>query len=635
MMLRWFVWLALAWLLAGGSGCTERSVTPEARRASRLAYDSLLAGVPDSVLAARPALDSLFLSYPTPARRPLPSDTAAARQWVDSTLAALSLDEKIGQLFIVNLDDRGLRRFVGGAREAVETYHVGGFLMPRLLAPREVFAETQRLQGYARVPLFFAADYERGVGRFDNAFTELPSNMAVGATRDTLFAAAAGRLTALESRAVGINLLFAPVVDVNNNPDNPIINIRSYGEDPMLVGRMAAAYVREAQEQGVLTTLKHFPGHGDTSVDTHARMGTVEGDSAALARTELRPYEVVLGRTPGPAAVMSAHLWIPALEPDPLPATFSRAILHDLLRERLGFDGIVVTDDVKMGALQNTYSPEERVVRPLLAGADVILTPANLERAVAAVREAVAAGRLTEADLDRSVRRVLAAKARAGLHRDPFADEAVLEALLERPRGAYIAQTIADRAVTLLRTAPVLPLRADTQRVALVQMTNYQGAESIEAAMDHLAAALAPEGGGAEEPFVLDARLDENPTHAVEDRTVRAARRADVVVLALYLRLQSGRGNAGLFRRQAALARRLLELETPVVLVTFGNPYAAATFRDAEGILVTYDQTLESVDAAAGVLRGTQPPRGRLPITVDPFPFGSGLDRLTPEVRPD
>lgn len=610
--------VVLCCLVACLPGCRDTEVTPEERIASQVAYDSLLDEVPDSMLAAMPAIDSLFLTYTPSEWAPYLFDTTGARAWADTTLAAMSLDEKIGQLFIVNLEGRGMDRFVGKPEDAVRTYHVGGFLMPRLMEPRDVFETTQRLQRIARVPLFFAADYERGVGRYNNALTELPSNMALGATRDTLFAAAAGRLSAIEGRAIGINLLFAPVVDVNNNPDNPIINIRSYGEDPELVGRMAAAFVREAQHFGMLTTLKHFPGHGNTAIDTHSRMGTIEGDRFSLARTELEPYRIALSQPPPPAAVMSAHLWIKALEDDPLPATFSRRILTRLLREQLGFDGIVITDDIKMGALQNTYSPEERTVRPLEAGADVILTPADLPRSIRAVRAALEAGRLTEADLDASVRRILMAKARAGLHHRRLEDEARLDALLAGPRGAYIAQAVADRAVTVLQTTDVLPIRPERQRLALVQLTNYKGSQSIDAAMEHFADALGAHGD------TFDARYDASPSPRQETRVMRAARNADVVVLALYLRLQAGRGEAGLFRGQRALVEALLNLDTPVVLVTFGNPYAASTFAHADAIVVAYDQALESAFAAARILRGLAPAHGRLPITVTPFAFGSG-----------
>ncbi len=609
--------------LWAGCGDARQPEAPAEHTARLAAYESLLTHTPDSLLKALAPLDSFFLQYdPAALRRPT-YDSAGATRWVDSTLAALSLDEKIGQLFIVNFPAGRNSRFAESkAKALVEKYGVGGFLMSRLMGPREVFDATQRLQRAAAVPLFFAADYERGVGRFNNALTELPSNMALGATRDTAFAAAAGRLSAVEARATGINLLFAPVVDVNNNPDNPIINIRSYGEDPALVGQMAGSFVREAQRHGVLTTLKHFPGHGNTSVDSHSRMGVVSGDPAALDSVELAPYRLVLAGPTAPAAVMSAHLWIEGYDRQPRPATFSRRVLRDVLRDSLGFEGFVVTDDVKMGALQNRYDVAERTVRPIEAGADVVLTPADVETSINAVKAALRSGRLTEADLNASVRRVLHAKARAGLHRDRFAEAKVLDFLLEAPRGAYLAQAIADQAVTLLKTGPLLPVRS-SQKIALVQLTNYRGSASIGAAMDYFAKGLA-------DSYVRHLRLDHDPSAATTAAVLRDADAADVVVLALYLRLTAGRGKAGLFPGQEGLVRRLLERGTPLVLVTFGNPYAVMPFDGADGLLVAYDQTLETVHAATRILLGRQPPQGRLPITVGAYGYGSGLTALAP-----
>jgi beta-N-acetylhexosaminidase len=618
------VLLPLLAVLAG-AGCREEvpPVEADALQTSRDAYERLLEATPDSVFAVLSPVDSLFLGYDSLLFRRGGIDSVRAAQWVDSTLGALSLDDKIGQLFIVHLPRRGLGQLLQDeALEAATRYGVGGFLVSRLMPPRDVFEATQRLQRASRVPLFFAADYERGAGRFNNPFTELPSNMALGAARDTVLAAAAGRLSAIESGAMGVNLLFAPVVDVNNNPANPIINIRSYGERADLVGRMAASFVREAEAYGVLTTLKHFPGHGDTEVDSHARMGAISGSRAALDSVELRPYEMLLRQGHPPAGVMTAHLWIQALDEEPLPATFSRRVLHDLLRDTLGFEGFVVTDDVKMGALQNRYGADERTVRPLLAGADLILTPDDLGAAVEAVREALAQGRLTEADLDRSVRRLLAAKARAGLHANRFADARALDYLLEAPRGAFLAQAIADRAVTLLKTSPVLPLDT-TRHLTLVQLTNDRNSPSIEAAMDYFAERM---GKGTP---VEEVRFDGDPSAEAAAETLEKAA-ADVVVLALYLRLQSGRGEAGLYGRQEALAQALLAQGRPVVLVTFGNPYAVTTFAEADVHLVAYDQTLESVQAAAGILRGMQAPRGLLPITVTPYAYASGLRQLDP-----
>lgn len=596
-------------------GCTEGEVTPEDRLASAQAYDSLRRELPDALGDDASAIDSLFVAYGE--EHITPHDTAGAAAWVDSMMSALTLREQVGQLFIIHADERRYAGIIDRAVDAARDYGVGGFLVPRLLSPEEVFERSRQLQRAARVPLFIAADYERGVGRFNNAFTELPSNMAIGATCDTVFAAAAGRLTAIEARALGVNLLFAPVVDVNNNPANPIINIRSYGGDPQLVGRMAEAFVREAETHGLLTTLKHFPGHGDTDVDTHSRMGTVRGDRESLERVELRPYRIVLEAPPQPTAVMSAHLWITALEPDPLPATFSSRLLTDLLREEMGFRGIVITDDIRMGALQTQYAVEDRILRPLQAGANVILTPANLAQAIEIVMSAVESDRLSRAQVEQSARRVLEAKASAGLHRERLPSEERFERLSERPLGAYIAQAIADRSITLLKTAPELPLRPDTQDVRVVHLTNYQDAESIEAAIDRFNELLDLE----------DSRqFDDDPPQSAVTRIVEDAAEADAVVVAMYLRLQAGRGEAGLLPRQTELVEQLLALDTPIVLVTFGNPYAATAFQNAKAIVVAYDQSLETIYATTRVLQGRQPALGRLPITVDPFGFGAGMN---------
>ncbi len=546
-----------------------------------------------------------------------PVDTTGSAAWVDSVVASLGLDQKIGQLFIVHLEAQADGQIRNSSLAAVRDLHVGGFLVPRLLEPEMLYRHTRRLQELSDLPLFMAADYERGVGRFNNPFTELPSNMALGATRDTALAAAAGRLTAIEARAIGVNMVFAPVVDVNNNPRNPIINIRSYGADPDLVGRMASAFVREAASHGLMTTLKHFPGHGNTDVDSHSHMGVIEGDRASLEAVELRPYRIVLDGPKAPAAIMSAHLWIEAIEPHPLPATFSRPILTDLLRDEMGFDGVVITDDIRMGALQSTYALDERIVRPLEAGVDVILTPENVERALAAVRAAVESGRLSEDRIDASVRRILRAKASAGLHRVRVPDGEVFEALNERPLGATIAKAIADRAVTLLKTNAALPLRPGDQTIGMVHLTNYRDSESIEAAMERLDGLLGAPGSY---------RYDMDPPADAIGEIVDQAREVDVLVLALYLRLQAGRGEAGLFPRQTNLVERLLQIDVPVVLITYGNPYAASDFQEADAIVVAYDQSLATIDATAEVLLGRQPAPGRLPIDVTPFDFGSGMD---------
>ena len=567
-------------------------------------------------------LDTLFSSYDAAILNPPPGPGKDAAGWVDSTLSAMTLDEKIGQLFIVELPGTRGANMNNQTRRAIEDYRVGGFLMPRLLPPEDMAELTREMQNAAQIPLFVAADYERGVGRFNNPMTELPSNMAIGATRNETFAAAAGRLTALESRAVGINLLFAPVVDVNNNPDNPIINIRSYGGNPELVGRMGEAFVRAAERQGALTTIKHFPGHGDTSVDTHSEMATVTGSRAELDSMELRPYRMILDGEQAPAAVMAAHLWVQALEPDPLPATFSESILRGLLREEFGFEGLVVTDDIEMGALSDDYPFAERIIRALAAGVDVVLTPDDTQRAINAVRRAVEEGRLSESDIDASVRRILTAKAQVGLDRRRSPKLSQTDYFLAEPRGEFIANAIAERSITLLKNEEVLPLRPDEQQLALVQLSTYEGSESIDAAMDRLQRELGGSG------LAFAARSDTDVSENRRQSILQQVEGADIVVLPAYLRLRAGRGEAGLYEGQSQLVEALIDGDVPVVLITFGNPYVVSTHGDAEVLLVAYDQTIASTQAAADVLLGRQPPHGKLPITVAPYEYGSGLQQL-------
>ncbi|MEM8488963.1 MAG: glycoside hydrolase family 3 N-terminal domain-containing protein [Bacteroidota bacterium] len=569
------------------------------------------------------ALDSLFFDYDDEVLNLLKPDPTDGDAWVDSMMENLSLDEKIGQLFIINLDGTS-QRARERAMEAVEDFYVGGFIVSRAMDPQDVYEQTRTLQEESGLPLFFTADYERGVGRHSNNLTELPSNMGIGATRDPVFAAAAGRLTAIEGKAVGVNMVLAPVVDVNNNPANPIINIRSYSEDPALVGLMASSFVQEAQALGMLTTLKHFPGHGNTHVDTHTSMGTIHGDHHELDAVELYPYRFVFDKEVEPSAVMSAHLWIPAYDEEPLPATFSRNVLHTLLRDTLSFNGLVITDDVRMGALMNDYSFEERTVNPLLAGADMVLTKSDFRRSVRSVRDAVSNGLVSEAVLNRSVRRVLTAKARAGLHNKRFVKKPVLDYLLAIPRGEPLAQATADKAVTLLKNDTMLPLD-DSKKVSVIQITNRRNSPSIRAAMDLFADSIA-----AGVTVLSDVRIEEDPSESRIASVKQEAEDADAVIVVLYLRLASGSGDHGLQDSQELLVDELVGMDKPVALMTLGNPYAVTPFADSEALLIAYEQSLASVRTLSKILVGQQAPRGKLPISVGPYTYGSGLTETLP-----
>ena len=538
--------------------------------------------------AARQArLDSLLAPY-AGFEAPPGAPEAEAQRWADSVLAGMSLRDQVAQLFLVELgavrDARGLARM-----------GVGGFHVNRRTPPREVLAATNRLQRAAPVPLLTTADFEWGVGTASSNFTSLPAAMAYGAADDDGLAYTGGAVTALEARAMGVNVVFAPVADVNNNPLNPIINTRSFGSDPARVGRLAAAYVRGAQEHGVLATLKHFPGHGNTDTDTHLDFAAIPGTWTDLARTELAAFRGALEARPG--VVMTTHLWARALDAEATPATFSRRALADVLRDSLGFDGLITTDALNMGAIVKRYGPEDRVVRPIAAGADLVLMSQRPRDDIRAVVRAVERGELPRERVAASARRVLLAKARLGLHRGAEADRARLDRMLATVRGADFARALSRASVTVVRPGP-LPLRG--RRVALVQLANF-GADGPMSRLerDLGAAASVRVGRGG----------------AGSDRAARAAQGADVAVVALHLRVRQG-SPPRLTDAQRRAVEAVQATGTPVVVAVLGNPYAAALVPDAAGVVVAYDQTLRTASAVADVLAGRHRATGRLPVEV-------------------
>ena len=549
-----------------------------------------------SEAARRAEADSLLTPYAGFEAPPGASEAEAAA-WADSVLAGMTLREKVAQLFVVELG--AVRDPVGLAREGV-----GGFHVNRKTPPREVLAVTNRLQRAAPLPLLTTADFEWGVGTPTSSFTSLPAAMAYGAAGREDLAEVGGAVTALEARAMGVNVVFAPVADVNNNPLNPIINTRSFGSDPAAVGRLAAAYVRGAQAHGVLATLKHFPGHGNTDTDTHVDFASIPGDWDALSRTELEAFRRALAARPG--VVMTTHLWARALDDRATPATFSRRALADVLRDSLGFDGLVTTDALNMGAIRKHYGPEDRVVRPIQAGADLVLMSQRPRDGIRAVVRAVERGEIPRAQVDASARRVLTAKARLGLHRERLADRRALDRMLTEVRGAAFARALSRASVTVVRPGP-LPIRP-AQRVALVQLANF----GADGPMTRLERDLGP-----------DAAVRVTAGGAGRGRAARAARAADVAVVALHLKVKQG-APPRLTGAQRRAVEAVQATGTPVVVVVLGNPYAAALVPDAAGVVVAYDQTLRTASAVADVLAGRRRAAGRLPVDVP------GLQRTPP-----
>jgi beta-N-acetylhexosaminidase len=606
-------------------------------------------------------LPALAASAPdTPAPGPVAAASAAAslrpaldrsaEAWVKKTLRRMTVEEKAGQLVVPGLngvytpgDSDAFDKLLRLAREGrVGGFHVFGgaeALPPVLLNPvygtsgsrvtkanpLAVAVLLNRLQKASALPLLFTADFEGGAGYIVDGATRLPRAMTLGAARDPGLAERAGRLAAGEGRALGVHVDFYPVVDVNNNARNPVINLRSFSEDPALVSEMAVAYMRGIQQGGMLSTAKHFPGHGDTATDTHLALAVIEHPRERLDKVELPPFRATIAA--GIDAVMSSHIRLPALDPtEGIPATLSRPVLTGLLRKELGFDGVVFTDSMSMHAISRRYPPEEAAAMAVSAGADVVLDSPDPEAAIRGIRDAVASGRIPQAQLDASVERLLRAKARLGLHRVRTVDvEAVPDALGGRAREA-VAREIAARGITLLKDERnQVPLRlAPDARVLVLSVVDY---------------ASGWREGAPGRVFVPELKRRYPQATAVEltDRTgageldlVRElAKRHDAVVAATYVRVASYSGRMDLSPGQQSLLEDLArDASRPFVVVAFGNPYTAAIAPKLPAMLLAYEMGDAPEFAAVRALVGEAPIGGKLPITIPGvFAFSHGLER--------
>ncbi|MHB1192770.1 MAG: glycoside hydrolase family 3 N-terminal domain-containing protein [Longimicrobiales bacterium] len=571
----------------------------------------------------------------SPAPGPVPAALdAGGRRWVEETLASLDLRDLVAQLVV---------EWVPGSyaspsapefeplRRMVEDDHIGG-LTPSIGLPHSYVAKINALQTRARIPLLVGSDFENGGPGmrisgmyalpsmlFQGGGTAFPPTMAFGAIGDERFAYEYGRITAREARAVGVHVLYAPVLDVNSNPDNPVISTRSFGADPALVARLGAAFIRGAREGGALTTAKHFPGHGDTNVDSHLGLPVVAGDRARLDSLELAPFRRAIAE--GVDAVMTAHVQMPGLlGPQSLPATLAPEIMTALLRDEMGFKGLLFTDALTMGAISDGYGTGEASVRALEAGADVLLSPKDIPTAVSAVVAAVESGRLTRERVEASVRRILEMKARLGLHRSRLTSLGAVDAVVGSGPHLAFADSAASRSITLPRDRDgLVPLRAEAAgRVAHVRYAPsgwlWAGRTFAGALTDRLASVRT---------LNLDERSDARAWAAAEEAVVGA----DRVVVSSYVPVSAGSGPDAVPQALRDLVARSVETR-PTVLIAFANPYQLAAFPTVGTYMLAWGDRDVSQSAAVKALFGEEAISGRLPIPLPPFhAIGEGLTR--------
>jgi len=530
----------------------------------------------------------------------------------------MSLREKLGQLLMipfVGLFTSSDNPDYKEALRQVEQNHVGGLMVATTRGPlgirrSQVYPTAvmaNEFQRRAKIPLLIGADFESGTAMRLDEGTSFPTPMAIAATGDPKLAYAAGKITALESRAAGVHWIFAPDADVNSNPDNPIINIRSFGEDPKRVAEYVTEFIRGVESHGALATAKHFPGHGNVTVDSHLSLATVPSDRADLERTEFVPFRAAI--IAGVSSVMSGHLAVPSLESNPnLPATLSRNILTGILRDEMKFKGLVITDAMEMGGITSLYAPGEAAVRAIEAGVDFLLMPPTPDAAIAALEAAVKSERLTERRIDESVRRILAAKARIGLHKNRLVDVTRLHERFGLPEYVTESQHIAARGVTLLRdSAQLLPLDASQPlRVLLVSLSADPDScpgETIEpeirARVDSLQVLRA------DTRFVSVSALKLPPSDTY-----------DVAIAAMFVRVADRKGNVGFPDDQRAFVNQLLAAGKPVVVAAFGTPYLISQFPDAKTWLAAFSANRVAQHAATRAIFGETDIAGAIPVTV-------------------
>jgi beta-N-acetylhexosaminidase len=549
---------------------------------------------------------------------------AGSNAWVDCVLAHLTLREKAAQMVwpqvfgdYVPADAPAWRRVTG----YVAQEKVGGLIMS-VGSPLEIAAKLDALQRLSDLPLIVGADLEAGAGLrarggyfVPNAIdlggaVIFPPQMAVAATGDTTLAYEMGRITALEGRALGIHVGFGPVLDVNNNPANPVINTRAFGEDPAQVARFGAAYIRGMQSHGMIATGKHFPGHGDTGVNSHLALPVVNASRARLDSVELPPFRAAVRA--GVGAMMTFHGAMPALDSTGVPGTLSHRVLTGLLREEMQFDGLVITDAMDMRGVLDMFGATEAVIRAVAAGADVLLMPADVPGAINAVVEGVRTGRYDEARLDRSVRRILAAKHALGLERVRLVNLDSARAIVGDSAHEAIAERAAERSITLvkdsLRQLPLgrLATGARVLSVTYARRPDLSAGIAFNAELRRQFPTLRAEFVDADSP---------SPDFW---RVLQMADSADVVIVGSYVSHNWAATTVSAPRAFVDFVTQLRQRSHPPVVVAFGNPYLLQQIPEVAAYVVAWGGAPVSQRAAARAVLGTAPIDGRLPISIPP-----------------
>jgi beta-N-acetylhexosaminidase len=547
--------------------------------------------------------------------------SAAERQWVESTLRSLTLRERIGQMIVTGA--LGEYKNINGdkfaeTRKQILENKLGGFVFYRgdVL---ELAALTNEMQRLSKVPLLMAADFERGLPMQIRSGTSFTHNMGIAAAGDPRMSYRKGMIIAEEMRAIGINWLYGPVSDVANNPGNTMVNVRSYGEDAGRAAEFVAAEVRGLKDGGVLSTAKHFPGHGDTPIDSHIDMPVINIKRERFNQVELAPFKAAIAA--GLDSVMTAHIALPEITGDNIPASLSPKINTDLIRRELNFDGIITTDSLGMGAILKHYKGEDGALMAIKAGADVALLPPNPKLAIDAIEQAVVRGEIPREQIDRSVRRLLRAKYRLGLAdiKNRRVDLNRVNQVIELQENVRAANEIAEKSITLFRNENnILPLTATAGKKVLF----------IIAAGDD-----DPDQGNvlkaAIEQRLMGARVvkvDRRTTEKEYDALIDEAKKADTVVVSAFVKRAALKGTVELPQAEAEFIRELIDDNRNVAVVAFGSPYQLQQFPKARTYMAAWAVEDVAQLAAARAMFGETSIRGRSSVNLPGFfKIGDGI----------
>ena len=547
---------------------------------------------------------------------------------IDSLLHTMTLSEKIGQLFFIrargyfkNTADEDYRRLLS----RINDFHIGGLVFFKGTVYGQAVL-TNALQRQSEIPLWVTQDMEFGAAMRVERTTRITPAMGIAATQNPHFAYLAGKITAQEAKALGVHQVFAPVIDVNNNPRNPVINVRSFSSNTDTVARYGLQFMEGVLSEGIIPTAKHFPGHGDTNTDSHRALPVIPYDYTRLDTLELVPFKAVIEA--GIPSIMSAHLAFPKISKNPgLPGTLDRSILHRILKDSLGFDGLVVTDGLEMRGISAHYSPGKAVVMALKAGADMMLLSLDEITAIHEVRRAVERGTISEERINQSVRKILSHKRKAGLFQDASVSISALSSQIGSHKNEAIADEISRKSIVLLKNEDqILPIRSSKYHHVLVLSITDTDNDEKGNALAHTMRRYHPN---------IRHRVFHRKTSAEERRNIlQNARWADLIVIDSHIGIRS----SGSYQFTSSQRRLFSQLpgQTPKALITLGNPYAVTDMPGAEVQLIGWDEADHQLKNIAPALFGASAISGRLPIEIPgSYELGAGLSLPKTTIRYD